>query len=50
MGLITTELYVGIMQRNGQIDFAYIARIILILILLYIGYSLFHVNSRFYIE
>ncbi|HPB17025.1 MAG TPA: ABC transporter ATP-binding protein [Clostridia bacterium] len=47
MGLITTELYVGIMQRNGQIDFTYIARIILFLIFLHIGYSLFHVIQGF---
>lgn len=43
MGLITTELYVGMTQKNGRIDFNYIGRIILILLLLYIGYTLFHV-------
>ncbi|OQC00318.1 MAG: putative ABC transporter ATP-binding protein [Firmicutes bacterium ADurb.Bin099] len=43
MGLITTELYVGMTQKNGLIDFNYIGRIILILLLLYIGYTLFHV-------
>ncbi|MFA5341036.1 MAG: ABC transporter ATP-binding protein [Clostridia bacterium] len=47
MGLITTELYLGIMEKNGQIDFIYISRIILLLVLLHIGYSLFHVIQGF---
>ena len=40
MGLITTELYVGMTQKNGRIDFNYIGRIILILLLLYIVINL----------
>ena len=47
MGLITTELYIGVTQKAGQIDFAYIGRIIIFLIFLYLAYSLFHVIQGF---
>lgn len=47
MGLITTELYVGITQKDGQIDFSYIGQIILLLVLLYIAYSLFFIIQGF---